>query len=86
MDEVLRLWIKDANDKRKLKLFLRFVTGTNLLLVPAIEEAFTRLSDLQRRPRATLVLEELTAFVTELESILNNDESFKYSMNFNRRV
>ena len=61
--EFLRRYVRGLS-RDKVPVFLQFVTGSSLVLVPRIEVAFTTLSGIQRRHIATHVLAEYTCLLS----------------------
>lgn len=85
--EFFRRYIRSLT-KDKVAVFLQFITGSNLLLVPKIEVAFTSLARIQRRPIVhtctgridlSTEYESFAAFSKEINKVLTKDESFEYT-------
>ncbi|KAL9961209.1 hypothetical protein ACROYT_G030112 [Oculina patagonica] len=85
--EFFRRYIRSLT-KDKVAVFLQFITGSNLLLVPKIEVAFTSLAGIQRRPIVhtctgridlSTEYESFAAFSKEINKVLTKDESFEYT-------
>lgn len=85
--EFLRRYVRSL-PRDKVPVFLHFVTGSSLVLVPHIEVAFTTLSGIQRRPiihtcsgRVDLSTEyeSFAAFCKEFDTITSKEECFQYN-------
>lgn len=85
--EFLRRYVRGLS-RDKVPVFLQFVTGSSLVLVPRIEVAFTTLSGIQRRPIAhtcscrvdlSTEYESFAAFCKEFDTVISKEECFQYN-------
>ena len=85
--EFLRRYVRGLS-RDKVPVFLQFVTGSSLVLVPRIEVAFTTLSGIQRRPIAhtcscrvdlSTEYESFAAFCKEFDTVISKEECFAYN-------
>ena len=85
--EFLRRYFRGLS-RDKVPVFLQFVTGSSLVLVPRIEVAFTTLSEIQRRPIAHTCscrvdlpteYESFAAFFKEFDTVISKEECFQYN-------